>query len=332
MACDPNHMKQQNLSLIREVFLKVKSATKPQLAQYSGLSVVTVNSLVKELLARNEVVEDTLTPSTGGRPALLYRYQAESLMALVIYMYVHNGTEHLFLEVQDLFQQVIAHQTYRLREIQKEHLMNDIHDCMSRYPRIKVIVFGIPGAVSHGKIINMDYEFLAMQELYDTLKETYDLPVLVENDVNAALLGYCELLKQRDTCIAGLFFPQHYPPGCAIYLHGDIYHGANGMAGEVDQMPLPIHWSDAVSMDEEIQRIELLVRSLICMYDPHQLVIYAQFMDDKRLREMQALLQEHLSYPRLPQILIRTLHEDLSQGVTQLAKRALHAQIIKESE
>ena len=49
MAWNPIQMKQENLSVLRNVFLKQHSATKPQLAKLSGLSVVTVNSLIHEL-------------------------------------------------------------------------------------------------------------------------------------------------------------------------------------------------------------------------------------------------------------------------------------------
>ena len=56
MAWNPIQMKQENLSVLRNVFLKQHSATKPQLAKLSGLSVVTVNSLIHELLETGEVI------------------------------------------------------------------------------------------------------------------------------------------------------------------------------------------------------------------------------------------------------------------------------------
>ena len=57
MAWNPIQMKQENLSVLRNVFLKQHSATKPQLAKLSGLSVVTVNSLIHELLETGEVIQ-----------------------------------------------------------------------------------------------------------------------------------------------------------------------------------------------------------------------------------------------------------------------------------
>ena len=88
MAWNPIQMKQENLSVLRNVFLKQHSATKPQLAKLSGLSVVTVNSLIHELLETGEVIQKQMLPSGGGRPALQYQYNGRYKMALTAYMYV----------------------------------------------------------------------------------------------------------------------------------------------------------------------------------------------------------------------------------------------------
>ena len=145
MAWNPIQMKQENLSVLRNVFLKQHSATKPQLAKLSGLSVVTVNSLIHELLETGEVIQKQMLPSGGGRPALQYQYNGRYKMALTAYMYVQEGRERLFLEVQDLFQNMVASDAYEIADMDIDMLEHAISRWMKQYPTISVMVFGIPG-------------------------------------------------------------------------------------------------------------------------------------------------------------------------------------------
>ena len=55
---DKNGLRQQNLSLLRRTLKELHRATKPQLAEVSGLSVVTVNSLLKELIENPHLMRE----------------------------------------------------------------------------------------------------------------------------------------------------------------------------------------------------------------------------------------------------------------------------------
>lgn len=72
-------MKEINLNNVRQVMKRMETATKPQLAAMTKLSVVTVNSLVKELSGLGELFEDLVVPSNGGdlhRPIVLITISA----------------------------------------------------------------------------------------------------------------------------------------------------------------------------------------------------------------------------------------------------------------
>lgn len=86
-----NLMKEINLNNVRQVMKRIKTATKPQLASLTKLSVVTVNSLVKELHELGELIEDLTVPSNGGRPAQTYRYNYNFSLALVMYLKDKEG-------------------------------------------------------------------------------------------------------------------------------------------------------------------------------------------------------------------------------------------------
>ena len=79
-----NLIKHTNLKKIRELLKSKKIATKPELVALSGLSVVTVNSLVKTLLDCGEITEDKSIQPELGRPALSYRFNEVSKLVLVM--------------------------------------------------------------------------------------------------------------------------------------------------------------------------------------------------------------------------------------------------------
>lgn len=332
MAWNPIQMKQENLSVLRNVFLKQRCATKPQLAKLSGLSVVTVNSLMNELLETGEVIQNHMIPSDGGRPALQFQYNACYKMALSAYMYVQDGREHLFLEVQNLFQETVSFDDYEIADMDVDLVERAIELLVKQYPTISVMVFGIPGTEHKGKLKVMDYAIFQSQELFARLRSTYQLPVLIENDINAALFGYCQRQKVRQECTAGLYFPRKYPPGSAIYIRGDIYCGANHMVGELDQLPLGINWTkEHLSDEEQLYNMDLLIQSIACMYDPNALLIYCDTMDEALLKKLIAVMKTEWKTLTPPNIILRnSIHEDFSLGVREIAARELYDQIIRK--
>ena len=332
MAWNPIQMKQENLSVLRNVFLKQHSATKPQLAKLSGLSVVTVNSLIHELLETGEVIQKQMLPSGGGRPALQYQYNARYKMALTAYMYVQEGRERLFLEVQDLFQNMVASDAYELADMNINLLEDAISRWMKQYPTISVMVFGIPGTEHQGKLKVMDYAILQSQELFAKLRSTYQVPVLIENDINAALFGYCQRQHIRQECTAGLYFPKKYPPGSALYIRGDIYRGANHMVGELDQLPLGVNWREQnISDEQQLHNMDLLIQSIACMYDPQALLIYCDAMDEALLKRLITIVKTEWKVLTPPTMILRSsIHEDFSLGVREIAARELFDQIIRK--
>lgn len=72
-----NLVKEINLNMLRNILKAEKIASKPQLAELTGLSVVTINSLVNILVTNGEIIEDVTLPSNGGRPAVAFRFNRE---------------------------------------------------------------------------------------------------------------------------------------------------------------------------------------------------------------------------------------------------------------
>ena len=71
---DKKDLRRKNLELLRGALKKLRQASKPRLAEETGLSVVTVNALMQTLMEKKEAEPVTEAVSIGGRPAQQYRF------------------------------------------------------------------------------------------------------------------------------------------------------------------------------------------------------------------------------------------------------------------
>ena len=102
-AANTMQVRQHNKTVIRQAMLCLRQATRPQLAQKTGLSQVTVSAVLAELMEKGEVESCGSVPSEGGRPSACYRYRGERHNAGVLYTYQMEGRTLVQLEVFDLF-------------------------------------------------------------------------------------------------------------------------------------------------------------------------------------------------------------------------------------
>ena len=68
-----NLIKEKNLRILRDILRKEKVAAKAKLSKLTGISVVTIQSLLDTLITNGEVFEDEIVKLSIGRPALTYR-------------------------------------------------------------------------------------------------------------------------------------------------------------------------------------------------------------------------------------------------------------------
>lgn len=317
-----NLQKEINLNKLRNAFKLKKIASKPQLAEITGLSVVTINSLVSILVENGEVIEDVIMPSNGGRPATAYRFNNEFSLALVIYMYEQNSEDTVFICVSDLYGEIVDKIEKKMAKIKKDSFDSFIEKMLLKYPSIKVISFGMPGEEVDGRLLISDYKELKDQYFTSYIKEKFNLPVIFENDINAAIEGYCYSHGVTETqCVIGIYFPSKYPPGAGIYMNGGIYKGRNGLAGEIKYLPLGVDW-EKFDFDKD-QMKKIILKTLLafsCMYNPDIIVLYGEEISDNIISEFKSKCSSEIEKIMIPQIIIsKELNHDFEIGIKQIA-------------
>lgn len=321
-----NLIKKKNLKLVRYEMKKVRNATKPELAERTGISLVTVNSLVKDLLKSGEVLEDAMVKPKLGRPAVTYKYNSEYQLGLVILMHEMGKKDIAYFSVCNLYGEKIARSEKLLGTITKESFDSTIDKLLLRYPAIQVIGFGLPVQEVNERLSISDYNGLLDVEFRSYIEEKYRLPVFIENDINAAVIGHCYLNNRlSNECVIGLYFPSKYEPGAGIYRNGELIKGRNGLAGEIKYLPLDIDYKQFGSKENVINHFALkVIKIFMCLYNPEKIIIYKEKNSYDFANKIETLCLSRIEKMLIPEIKVSNeINRDFENGMICLALEQL---------
>jgi hypothetical protein len=330
MSKKVNLIKEVNLNKVRSALKVAGTATKPQLAEITGLSVVTVNSLVNTLIDTGEILPDVILNSEGGRPAASFSYNSNFRTVLAIYMHEYRGQDTAFYCIINLRGEVVDRIEHILKDVYVESFDSNIEKLLNKFPQIKAICFGIPGEEVNKRLVISDYENMREQSLSGHIGEKFHLPVFVENDINAAVLGYCYKNNiQGDKCVIGLYFPDKYPPGAGIFLNGNIYKGRNGLAGEIKYLPLGITWELFDYKPAQVEDVMIkTIQAFMCMYNPDMIVLYGENISNAISNIIHEKCLSPVERIMLPEIITATdLNSDFEAGIKQIALNMINTEL-----
>lgn len=318
-------MKEVNKNIIRKVLKSEKKATKQRLSELTGLSTVTIGSILQQLLETNEVYEDELIPSNGGRPAHSFCYNGDYNHVLIIYTHEdeNESKDTVYVRVVNLFGECICKEEHRLSDISLESFEPIIDKLIESYPTIKAIGFGLPGEEYNEVLVCNDYGKLTGTHFSEHYRNKYSIPVIFENDVNAAVIGYHTLHEDdidSNCAIVYLYFPRKYAPGAGIYINGGLYKGFRHFAGEIENMPIGIDWlnTNFDSFDLSCEAVSKLIIAITSILDPKEIIIYGSFISERHLGNISSICKGKLIGTELPKITnSKNFSLDYEKGLTK---------------
>jgi hypothetical protein len=323
LKANRTQMKEINKNILRQILKERKKATKPELAVLTDLSVVTVNTLISEMVASGEVIEGDEVPSNGGRPSKQFIYNGNYKKAIIIYGHEYNN--------QNLFHMLIINSLGECIDSKKEYYAEIVTDSFDKwieaafesYKNICAIVFGLPGAEENGVIYVHDYPFIVGNKFLHYYQEKYQVPVLYENDINATVCGfYARQNSEAVQTVVGLYYPRIYGPGAGVVIRGEIHKGCKNFAGEVNWIPLKPSWDEVNydNMEEVVSMLSQITVVYSCVLAPERIVFYGDFLTDEILEKLVLRVQKLLEGNFLPHIQFeKSLEKDFENGMIQIA-------------
>jgi predicted NBD/HSP70 family sugar kinase len=245
-ARHPRHLRRINMDRVLAATMeKPGPLTRAELTTVTGLSAPTVGSLAGELLRLGLLSELGRGPSTGGRRPRALQFNAS--YGFVAGVVLEARTTRLALA--DLAGTTLtATQAATPQDGGPERLLawisGLIQSLLSKAgappgARLLAVTAGLPGAVDRerGTVVGLMPGFRSWENLAvgPYLEQLVEAPVVVENDVNLAVLGehWRGAAQGHDTCV---FITLGVGIGAGILIGGELHRGHHSLAGEIAVM------------------------------------------------------------------------------------------------
>ncbi len=228
-----------NRQIILNYVREREPISRAEISHETALQRSTVSLIVEELKTQG-LIDEIEGESTGGRPPLLLKLRAAGSMVIG----VDVGTKETTVATGDLVGRILERETFETDpdlRITADRIATSIKSFMNKVPEIEGIGISLPGLVDPdtGTALFIPHFKWRDWPIADELRELTGVPVIADNDANAAALaelwlGRPEIRDVRDFILVlveeGL--------GTGIIFDGQVYHGFAGAAGEFGHMTI----------------------------------------------------------------------------------------------
>ncbi|WP_010097328.1 ROK family transcriptional regulator [Ornithinibacillus scapharcae] len=309
---------------IRKTLIELGSATKAELSESLGVSFPTISKFLREMEKDGEISLVGLDESSGGRRAKRYTYNSDYMLGLAIYLEKTETNYTVFNCLGGM------KETGKTSSLLVNTDLNQLTDCIERivekHPKIGSIAIGVPGSVDNGRIFYIPgYEHLQHLDLKGLLEERFLLPVLLENDMNAAVLGYRDRMRIQDKEALVYLYSGQNGPGAGILINGDVVRGSTFFSGEVSFVPQydNLNFGKAlekgkISRDMEIDAISRLVASFVAIINPDTIIFNDKEVDDEILNNIHMKSSVYVPSEHLPKLMLSNWKYDYLFGLQRL--------------
>lgn len=240
-----SHLRALNLERVLEVLVAQPGPlTRTQVIHHTGLSAPTVGTLSAHLIRLGLLQDLGTRPSRGGRRPTYMEFNARYGYAGAIAL----GPTQTRLAVADLRGQVLlqrvmetplARDPKTLLESIAAEMRVLLRDAGVSARRLLAIAAGAPGAVDHerGVVLALAPNLKNWVDvpMADILRRLLGAPVIVDNDMNFAVLGehWRGAARDHETCA---FITVGTGIGAGILIDGEVHRGHHFLAGEIALM------------------------------------------------------------------------------------------------
>lgn len=231
-------MADQKSILIAAAVRDMAPLSRADVARELSMSPATVGRIIDRQLAQGVVLEGEVTPASGaGRPSIDLSFNANIGAVITADLRLTRS----YAALTNLNGRILATNTRELPPQQQDAAVDeiisqirDLQTAVPGAPPVKAIIVGAPSTVLHTEGIvemapSLGWRNLPLGSL---LHEAFQLPVLVENDVNLAALGEFWRGAGQQCRHSLIFVSLGTGVGAGIILNGALYRGASNAAGE----------------------------------------------------------------------------------------------------
>lgn len=246
-AGTPKVMRNLNEFLILDRMIGGGPQSRADLSRYTGLSKPTVSSAIAHLIERGLVRETGRAENTQGRKAILVEFNPKCFYTLG----AEVGGSSLRIALADMSGEICYYKQLSMPEggmteaVCQDFLVQSIEGLLAdsgiSREKLRAAAFGIPGVVdpADGSVSDLVAPLGGCEGVLAraNLARLFPVPIVTENDVNlAALAEYASSGMAASGSL--LYFSIGAGTGGGLIIHGEIYRGLGGGAGELANLML----------------------------------------------------------------------------------------------
>lgn len=335
LSATPKDMKKVIHSGIRSALLTHGDATKVELSQLLGVSFPTISKFLTQMEQDGELILMGMDESSGGRRAQRYAYNPEYMLGLAIFLEREETNYMIYNSFGEIKERG---ETSSVLSEETEQLFDYIEGILQNHHTIRSISIGVPGVVDQGKLVHIpNYPNYLQLNLQQMVEERFAIPTVIENDMNAAVLGYYSNMRTEDNPSLVYLYLGQNGPGSGILINGDVVRGSTFFSGEIAHIPqyndlsfqqalykanngltnriqLPVKGVDAVSR---------LIATLTSIINPHSIIFAEDELHEELLQLVAEQSKQYIPAEHLPRLTRSNWKQDYLNGLQSLGLKIM---------
>lgn len=264
-------LKNQNRAMILQFLENEGPISQAELSRMTGISEPTVSECIKRFKSIGIVREAGIGISTGGRKPVLLEFNPDAAHVVGVDL----GSSEVRMGITNLSGKIVRSIDTPFEDMGKgEALAKNLSAVIRRFidntdisSDVLAIGIAVPGVVSADGRVNIA-PALGMNDfpLAERMSQNFDVPIIVENDVNAAAVAEKNWGRGR-TIKDFVLLTIGSGVGAGVVLEGQLYRGSHCAAGEVGYSILDTDWfnddrraTDFGSLERRIAVPEIMKR------------------------------------------------------------------------
>lgn len=221
-----------NTRLVLEAIIQHDPISRAELSSLLGLTKATVSVIVKQLLEQQLIQETGSRDTSKGRKPIMLRFAKENGHVISIDL---TGSRIILMtcnlrgEDCRLYQYANHYSPQALLIPLKTIIQNVMDDLPPTVHGVIGITVGVHAAVHNNTLLFCPYYDLTGLNLADELKNTFHIPVFLENEANFSALGEKTFSHDYSNMVN---LNIHTGIGLGLIMNHQLYTGRNGFAGE----------------------------------------------------------------------------------------------------
>lgn len=301
---DSAEARKRNLNQIRRVLWQGSQYTKLAIANQTGLSVATCNTLLNELEKKGEVVGEKQKLREVGRSSVVYRINEEFEPVILLDYQLIQGVRSIRTSVVAVTGNILWQHIEKCQQITANAISECIESALKQYPASSIIVVGTPSVAENGVVQYCDVPEMENTPLVSVLSGQFHLPVILENDMHLKAFGYYKKEDGANDIVTIATFPAHVLPGTVTVYQGTILKGKNQMAGMVRFLPYAVSWEEQIELMEPETAFPIIVyilTSLIATLNPSVMLLTGNLLSEDSVRKVRAECLEMIPEEYMPE-------------------------------